>query len=1602
MADIRANFIAGRMNKSVDERLIPQGEYVDAVNVRLGSTETTEIGAVENSKGNSQLTFLQYQGTPLGLTTTSCIGVYEDGMQETLYWFVHDSNNPLSPTNKIDMIVSFNTNTNLVVYHVISISGILNFDPKYLITGVNKIDDLLFFTDNLNPPRYINVTRNYPDPVGSADSIVEEDLNVIVKPPGFEDPTVTNIPLPVPKVTLANLPGDENYMETRFLSFAYRYRYEDGEYSATSLFSLCAFQPRGFQFDLDTYSNAGMVNRFNGATIEFSTGSKRVVQVDLLYKESTSNVIYVIERYNKKDLGWADNNVQTLTFSNSKIFTTLGSDELLRQYDNVPRIAKAQTIQGNRLIYGNYVDGYDIANINGQNIAVNYNTEHQIQEIGGVGLPTPVSSTGVSYSIGQPGTGSFIETKITFDLSAVDLPIEAGLTFTFSVSMQSAAGPNNPQTNGGPDTDASFKNTSPFDIGWTFTATTNYATVSDMLNSAEFKVPIGVSIPPVQPLLPENLSNQGGTLTDKFNNYIQAPPNTLLEIINTSITSSCSNPGNPGPGSTAVCTPQGFKYITSGSTFSIQIPAATYYYDDGAGNISEQFEFFQFIDFSSTVGYLLTSNTLSLHSNRDYETGIVYMDGYGRASTVLVSNDNTVYVPPSASIDKNTIKVNLSNLPPYWAEKYKFVVKPSQGDYFTIYSLQYFEDVDDPSVYWFLLEGNNSNIVTVGMNLIVKMDTQGPLNSEITCKVLAIEPFGRNDDDMTSAPQNPPGVYMKLKPGGFATEVPDGAIIEYGLKSRSSTSTNCNIAEDYSLNTDWTLGSSGTPYDLPAGSQVRIYIDNWRGSVGNGSCTKRKYKFDETFTVSQYYPNFYLWWVGDVVNLTTGTAQNMTCKQFLNNGAGPYPSLNSIGAACDQTRLFVYQNGTSLLFRNRAGIRRCSNFWGDTRPAHVGIRIDVLKGGGLIAFETEPSEVDPNLFYDASDMYDIYTDPVNSVRYHKSGNSDGDVDQSNVSPTLQTTLHFGDCYTFGNGIESFRISDAPGTKSFNLGQRVLAVSNQEFKEAHRFSGLTYSGVFSGAANNNNLNEFNLGLLNYKDCESAFGPIELLHSRETDILVLQEDRISYVLASKNVITDSTGGGAIASVPEVLGTQVARIEEYGISFNPESFCSWGPDMFFTDAKRGSVINLRGTSRNTDQIQIISHSGMRSWFRDQFAAQLQTQKLGGFDPYMNEYVLSTNNKAIPLPSQGTPCGTTLTQANAVNNLSYSVNVGNGIGAITIPFTVTSGQITVTATWNNVPVSIGPTDTNGSLTINKTSNAPTTIDILVEPNINAANPSASYGITVNCAPQDELTIVRIVLTSPNDTGEFIHFAYNYNFGSYVSPQVTQQASFGTSTPTEYISQVGVRSIGAFPNTGATITMKSIKQGFDDFVFNSAEDKFKWLSSNTLYNNTASDINLLLSNSSLADMTPISNPSNGVFQASVTTTSGNFPASRQYLYLVWDLREVGNSELCYDANSPEAACCLCTPTCKTTWFGPARTSLTSVCATNTNTQGASFNSFHGNGTNIPLVGDVAYIGSSCSPITNYVLPGYYIVDPNQPSAAQPKNWIEIGVNGAVIDSGKC
>ena len=87
--------------------------------------------------------------------------------------------------------------------------------------------------------------------------------------------------------------------------------------------------------------------------------------------------------------------------------------------------------------------------------------------------------------------------------------------------------------------------------------------------------------------------------------------------------------------------------------------------------------------------------------------------------------------------------------------------------------------------------------------------------------------------------------------------------------------------------------------------------------------------------------------------------------------------------------------------------------------------------------------------------------------------------------------------------------------------------------------------------------------------------------------------------------------------------------------QSFVQWGYDKYFTDAKRGAVIQLTGQDRS-EKLTVISEAGMRGWFRDYFILTPNKQKLGGYDPYMNEYVLSGNLTSLPADEITLQCGT------------------------------------------------------------------------------------------------------------------------------------------------------------------------------------------------------------------------------------------------------------------------------------------------------------------------------------------------------------------------------
>ena len=170
MAEVKNAFIKSKMNKDLDDRLIPSGEYRDAQNVQISRSEGSDVGALENVLGNKEILFSSAQSsfsTLVGAPNIKCIGKFVDENNTTVYSFWTDYFDPQAAGGKI--IYSTTAKNYIMAYNiqsgqfVVLVEGaFLNFSQTNPIIGVNVIEGLLFWTDDRNQPRKINVNLANP------------------------------------------------------------------------------------------------------------------------------------------------------------------------------------------------------------------------------------------------------------------------------------------------------------------------------------------------------------------------------------------------------------------------------------------------------------------------------------------------------------------------------------------------------------------------------------------------------------------------------------------------------------------------------------------------------------------------------------------------------------------------------------------------------------------------------------------------------------------------------------------------------------------------------------------------------------------------------------------------------------------------------------------------------------------------------------------------------------------------------------------------------------------------------------------------------------------------------------------------------------------------------------------------------------------------------------------------------------------------------------------------------------------------------------------------------------------------------------------------
>ena len=291
MAEIKNTFIRSKMNKDLDDRLVPTGEYRDALNISISRSEGDDVGALENVLGNDYI----FQGQ----NSHTCIGYFSDSNTQVIYYFV--TNYIDSSIDKISNFAPLDSKCSIRAYNfknnqnTVLVEGpFLNFSANKPITGVNVVEDLLFWTDDRNQPRKINIDSAFEFParqgvsgggqgaVGVNPYYTTEDqisvakyypwkpislMNINEVATGatptastmsnpsqqripLDQPTAT-VPPPISAITTYNNPdydvnfaGDPDYLSDKFIRLSYRFKFDNNEYSLIAPFTQPCFIPK--------------------------------------------------------------------------------------------------------------------------------------------------------------------------------------------------------------------------------------------------------------------------------------------------------------------------------------------------------------------------------------------------------------------------------------------------------------------------------------------------------------------------------------------------------------------------------------------------------------------------------------------------------------------------------------------------------------------------------------------------------------------------------------------------------------------------------------------------------------------------------------------------------------------------------------------------------------------------------------------------------------------------------------------------------------------------------------------------------------------------------------------------------------------------------------------------------------------------------------------------------------------------------------------------------------------------------------------------------------------------------------------------------------
>ena len=349
-----------------DERLLKPGDMIEAQNVTIVERGDGSEFVIKTMVGQASANPATSDHAVIG--DVDVIGQVSDDQRGFLYIFVKG----VSDSN-LDAIYQHDESTNL--YKEVLRSSRLNFRSGSVnfVKGdvLNKsfqrdgvIESVLYFTDNVNPPRKINVDR----------ALDGEYENVIFTQDDFDIATGAMRAASVKPPTVAfetDSDTTENNFEQNAMQFATQIVYKDGEVSTLSPYSKLAISQAAVFGGIED-ANFGVARSTQNVCLinhQIDNDFPDLEKVRIVARSGNTGSFFVVDEFdpnsdltrnvNGSSTTVYDASTKEYKFYNDGVGLLVSDTESQKLFDNVPQKAKAQSITSSRLMYGDYEEGYE-------------------------------------------------------------------------------------------------------------------------------------------------------------------------------------------------------------------------------------------------------------------------------------------------------------------------------------------------------------------------------------------------------------------------------------------------------------------------------------------------------------------------------------------------------------------------------------------------------------------------------------------------------------------------------------------------------------------------------------------------------------------------------------------------------------------------------------------------------------------------------------------------------------------------------------------------------------------------------------------------------------------------------------------------------------------------------------------------------------------------------------------------------------------------------------------------------------------------------------------------------------------------------------------